>query len=197
MSRILALSLAVHCAGPAVPEPAEPRELTHLRAFARLYGVLRFFHPSDEAAAFDWNRYAVLGAGRVTAARPGELEATLEQLVAPIAPTVQILGPGEAVADAHAPTSTEGLVQVAWQHRGPGFDVGRDPYLSKRTGREAASAAQGSGWASVSQSIDAEPHRGKPFRLRAFVKAGVGGKVGAWARVDLDGGAHGFFDNMM
>ncbi len=34
------------------PQP-ESRELTNLRAFARLYGVLRFFHPSDEAATLD------------------------------------------------------------------------------------------------------------------------------------------------
>ena len=36
-----------------------------LEAFARLYGCVRYFHPGDEAAALDWDRFAVLGAGRL------------------------------------------------------------------------------------------------------------------------------------
>ena len=40
-----------------------------LRAFAKLYGYVRYFHPSDEAASLDWDRFAVYGAGEVLAAR--------------------------------------------------------------------------------------------------------------------------------
>ena len=93
---LLLLAFTVTCVNASPPvdaHPPESRELTNLRAFARLYGVLRFFHPSDEAAALDWNRYAVLGVARVRGARDvAELEAALEKLIVPIAPTVQILG---------------------------------------------------------------------------------------------------------
>jgi C-terminal processing protease CtpA/Prc len=198
---VLLLGFVLACGSAAKPvdaPPAEPRELTNLRAFARLYGVLRFFHPSDEAAALDWNRYAVLGVERVRGARDaGELETALEALVLPIAPTVQILGAGEPAADPPAPASTDGLDLVAWQHKGPGLEGGAGPYVSKRTSRPATIAADGgAGWTAVSQAIDATGHRGKPFRLRARVKVGANVQAGAWARVDREGGAPGFFDNM-
>jgi hypothetical protein len=198
------LLIAAACGGrpPATTAaPAEPRELTNLRAFGRLYGVLRFYHPSDEAAAVDWSRYAVLGVERVRGARDAaELEAALEALTSPIAPTVQILGSGEAVADAPAlaPSSTDGLVAVAWQYRGPGYDGegGGGAYTGKRTGRTASNPVGGADWTAVARVIDATPHRGKRFRLRAQLRAAGGARASAWARVDLAGGQTGFFDNM-
>lgn len=42
--------------------PPQGRRIANLEAFARLYGYVRFFHPSDEAAALDWDRFAVYGA---------------------------------------------------------------------------------------------------------------------------------------
>ncbi len=42
-------------------EPARPlqgRGLDNLVAFAKLLGYVRYFHPSDQAAATDWNRFA-------------------------------------------------------------------------------------------------------------------------------------------
>jgi C-terminal processing protease CtpA/Prc len=121
--------------------------------------------------------------------------------VAPIAPTVQILGGGEAIADAPAltPASTAGLEGVAWQYRGPGYDGegGGGAYTGKRTGRTASSPVGGSDWTALARSIDATAHRGKPFRLRARVRASGGARASVWARVDLAGGQTGFFDNMM
>ncbi len=194
---LLLLAFTVACGSAAHASDAgsaDSRELANLRAFARLYGVLRFFHPSDEAAALDWNRYAVLGVARVRGARDaGELEAALESLVLPIAPTVQILGPGEVATGAPLPRGDE---LVAWQHRGPGFGGEAGAYMSKRTGRDAVVSAGDAGWTSVTQSVDAAPHRGKPFRLRAQARAGSRAQVGAWARVDRAGGATGFEDDM-
>src|SRR5437763_7443924 len=39
--------------------------LRNLTAFGRLYGIVRFFHPSDEAAAADWNSFAIDGVRRI------------------------------------------------------------------------------------------------------------------------------------
>lgn len=72
-----------------VPEHARP--VQNLAAFARLYGYVRYFHPSDEATGIDWNRFAVLGAGRVRdAATPAELADALKELFLPIAPTLEL-----------------------------------------------------------------------------------------------------------
>ena len=136
---LLLLTLACSAASPATPSAAgetqpESQELVNLRAFARLYGVLRFFHPSDEAATIDWNRYAVLGVTRVRVPRDSlELEATLEALVLPIAPTVQIRGINEPGKAAVLPV---GDSLISWQHLGPGFDnESTGSYHSLRTAR--------------------------------------------------------------
>jgi hypothetical protein len=60
-----------------------------LAQFGRLYGYVRFFHPSDEAAAIDWDRFAVLGAREMLACKsPDENRETLERLFRPVAPTM-------------------------------------------------------------------------------------------------------------
>jgi hypothetical protein len=43
---------------------AGPLRVANLHTFARLYGVVRWFHPSDAAAAIDWDRFAIEGARR-------------------------------------------------------------------------------------------------------------------------------------
>ena len=170
------------------------RQVANLRAFARLYGAMRWFHPSDEAAAIDWDRYAVIGVRDVRGATDGAaLERALAAWVAPIGPSVQILGPGETAAprvvDVTAP-------QVAWQHQGPGFDGGQaEVYRSRRTNREGR-VTGGVGWGSMAQTVDATALRGRKVRLQAQLRAGARSRVGAWLRVDLPGGANGFFDNM-
>jgi len=78
-------------------EPARPltdRGLGNLAAFAELYGTVRWFHPSDQAAAADWNSFALARVQRVEkAASPAELARNLEELFLPLAPTVGPLGP--------------------------------------------------------------------------------------------------------
>jgi len=67
---IVALLVSVAChTGTATQAPsataAVPARVANLHAFARIYGVVRWFHPSDAAATIDWNRFAVEGARRV------------------------------------------------------------------------------------------------------------------------------------
>jgi hypothetical protein len=46
-------------------DPGEEQVIRNLRAFSKLYGYVRFFHPADEAAAIDWEQFAIYGAGKV------------------------------------------------------------------------------------------------------------------------------------
>lgn len=197
----VAVALAGGC-GPgggagasSAPTPRGDPQLVALRAFARLYGVVRWFHPSDEAAAIAWNRYAVVGVHDIrTAADRAALQRALAAWVAPIGPSVQILGPGEAAAPI---TVDVGAPQVAWQHEGPGFDGGQlGAYQSRRTNRVGMVAGAAT-WSAFSQRLDAASLRGRTLRLRSQLRAGAGDQVGAWLRVDRPGGAVGFFDNMM
>ena len=65
-------TLPIAAAAVLSAPPPPPREIENVAAFARLYGVVRFFYPSDAAAELDWNRFAVHGVGRVRAARRGQ-----------------------------------------------------------------------------------------------------------------------------
>ncbi|MGD2218263.1 MAG: hypothetical protein PVJ64_16005, partial [Gemmatimonadales bacterium] len=175
-------------------------EVENLRAFAKLYGYVRFFHPSDEAAAIDWDRFAVYGAERVaTAGSREELRATLEELFLPIAPTVRIYPTGEPPEPLPlVPEDTAGLEVVAWQHFGVGLSP-RSIYRSKRLNRGLEVSGPSAGFGTVTQGIDAAAYRGKAVKLRAFVRAevsGPGNQGQLWLRVDRPGNQMGFFDNM-
>lgn len=180
-----------------------PLEVRNLRAFARLYGYIRYFHPSDQASAIDWDGFAMHGVARVKdAATPDELAAALDELFAPIAPSLQILPAGtEPVSLAsYLSGETDGLQVVAWQHVGYGFGMMTNGiYQSARTNRARTAAAKGPGFGTVSQGVSAKPYRGRPIRLRAHVRAevsGTGNQAQLWLRVDRPNRGKGFFENM-
>ncbi|PSQ67305.1 MAG: peptidase S41 [Bacteroidetes bacterium QH_2_64_74] len=196
------LATATSAAEKSSTEAAAPDETTqNLRAFAKLYGYVRYFHPSDAAAETDWETFAVHGVHNVQdASSRAELRATLDSLFAPIAPTVQLYESGErppTPLDVLTPTDTTGLNLVAWQHKGLGFG-NRGPYKSARLHRQAESSSE-PGFGTVIQSVSATPHRGTQVRLRAAVRgdvSGSGNQAQLWLRVDRAGGKDGFFDNM-
>jgi hypothetical protein len=193
----LGLLVLVGFAGSSCGSGTDP-EVENLRAFAKLYGYVRFFHPSDEAASIDWDRFAVYGAERVAAAGSREeLRATLEELFLPIAPSVQIYPTGELpVPVPPVAEDTAGLELVAWQHFGVGLGP-RSIYRSKRLNRELEVEGWGSG--ALQQVVDAVAHRGKRVSLRAYVRAevtGPGNRGQLWLRVDRLGNQVGFLDNM-
>jgi len=168
---------------------SDAQVIQNLRAFAKLFGYVRYFHPSDEAAQADWEKFAIYGAEKVKRARDSrQLKLILEELFLPIAPTAQIYLNGEAPNSLSTPLpkDTARLKVVAWQHRGVGSGSANAPYLSIRVNREnvlRASMMVGT----ISQGIDAAPWRGREIRLRAAVR--VDGKESQrrgylWLRVD-------------
>ena len=184
----------VACAGLAVADEST-RELENLEAFTRLYGYVRFFHPSDAAAEIDQDRFAVHGAEAVRgAADTAELKRTLRELFAPIAPTVTIYDPAQdTLPPLQLQIATEG---VAWQHLGVGLSPGL--YTSARTGRSRPQASD-AGFGTVTQGVDAREHRGKEMRLSGRLRAdvaGAGNEGRMWLRVDREKNQQGFFDNM-
>jgi Periplasmic protease len=191
--------------GTSANEPAEPNEkIQNLRAFAKLYGYVRYFHPSDAAAEVNWEKLAIHGVRQVRdAGSRAELRSALDSLFTPIAPTIQLYETGEkppASPDVLSPADTAGLNLVAWQHKGLGLHT-RGPYKSARLHRqmEQVESSGGPGFGTVIQSVDATPHRGKQVRLRAAVQAevsGAGNQAQLWLRVDRAGDKRGFFDNM-
>ena len=180
---------------------AESQEIQNLRAFAKLYGYVRYFHPSDEASRIDWDRFVIYGAEKVkNAASDKELKSILEELFYPIAPTIQVYHSGEEPTEPklNLPEDTTGLKVVAWQHKGIGFGTINSAYASIRLNRENILRGASSGV--LVQGIDVTHIRGRQIKLKASVKVQAeepSARGQLWLRVDRENGQMGFFDNMM
>lgn len=98
--------------------PLSERGQQNILAFARLYGLVRWFHPSDASLKADWEALAIAALPDVERALDaGELAQALRQAFGPLASTLQI-----------APGSPDDLAQAQivdgpvwqWQHYGLG-----------------------------------------------------------------------------
>jgi C-terminal processing protease CtpA/Prc len=109
----------------AINEPARPLTesgLRNLTAFAKVFGIVRHFHPSDEAAAADWNNFAIQAVRKIEPANsPRALASALEAAFAPVAPTIRVFaGAGPPPDPALSPS---GVVEVVrWHNKGFGQD---------------------------------------------------------------------------
>lgn len=122
------------------PRALTTQGLENLVAFARLLGYVRHFHPSDEAAAVDWEAFAVGGIRQIESAKnKKELVEGLEKLFRPIAPTARVYLTGKRTASAKdlKPNQTGGLKIISWHHNGFGQkNAGPAAYSSERKTRE-------------------------------------------------------------
>ena len=123
-------------------EPARPltqRGLENVKAFAKLYGYVRFFHPSDQAAATDWENFAIEGLRTVEdATSTAELSDRLSKMFAPIAPSVRVYEAGKEVSPVQMGEAAE---IIRYEHNGVGLPtamIGMGIYSSKRTRKPAA-----------------------------------------------------------
>lgn len=115
--------------------PLSPRGLQNLAAYARLFGYVRHFHPSDQAAAADWDALAIAGVRGVEDAKdPAELAKKLENFFRPVAPTLRVFPAAQAAPtiDLNPPAGATELKQIAWRHRGFGTGAERSTYRSAR-----------------------------------------------------------------
>jgi len=175
----------------------DQQEIERLAAFARLYGVVRYFYPGDVGVTVDWNRFAVHGVARVRRATDtASLETALRELFTP-------LGPGIEISRSLPPAPVVGAVDstlIAWRYTGPGgMSIAAGPYTAGRTNRAAVAApANPTAFTALAQVTQAAPYQGKTIRLRARVRVSNpgAGAAGLWLRVDRPNRATGFFDNM-
>jgi C-terminal processing protease CtpA/Prc len=127
------------------PRALTERGLVNLIAFTRLLGYVRHFHPSDEAAATKWDKFAVQGVLAVESAKDAsELARSLEKVFRPIAPTVRVFPTATRarIPDELAPPSNDGLLKVvSWKHKG--FGPGKTQNSTYHSERVRADAPNG------------------------------------------------------
>jgi hypothetical protein len=132
----------------APPRELSARGLENMRALARLYGYVRYFHPSDEAAACpDWERFVAAAAERVEgAADAAELAARLGEVFGAVAPTVQVWAGAAADGPAPADRPVGAKGSTSWRHTGVGTGAanpGMQLYTSERVKSGLEKAGEG------------------------------------------------------
>ncbi|MBD3333337.1 hypothetical protein GF356_10845 [candidate division GN15 bacterium] len=116
ISPIVLAALIVVTVAPGAIALSSDEQLENTIAFARLYGYVRFFYPSDEAASVDWEAFAVVGAEETKGARDSkELERILLELFVPVAPSLEI---STRLPESTRSPETTGQTPVTWQHFG-------------------------------------------------------------------------------
>jgi hypothetical protein len=175
LTALTALALGALAGAPSAraAQPDVDRQVQNLRQFAKLYGYVRYFHPSDEASALDWDRFAAHGAARVKAARDAaELRALLVELFAPVAPSLQVFATGQmpppVAASGRAGENSETII---WQHLGYGSGPPNPAYRSARVVRPPARR-----WLSFSGFRSTTLFSGGP-RLGDTISRDLGGGV--------------------
>ena len=142
--------------------------ISNLRAFARLYGYVRFFHPSDEASAIDWDRFAILGSRKTKEAQgPAELRGALENLFRPIAPTLQLYGADENPHPFPRSGLANGLKTVHWNHHGVGLHHNHLAYRSHRPGRWSPDGVKSR---LVFQQFSSDRYAGKEVKVSIYAR---------------------------
>jgi C-terminal processing protease CtpA/Prc len=189
---LLLLLAGVAAHGATAPAAsADAARDARIAAFARLYGVVRYFYPGDAAQDIDWNRFAVAGVTEARAAGDAaDLRERMQALFAPLGPGIEIAGENEefppAAVDANPPL-------LAWRYVGFPSTLSQT-YLGERTGRGRSSG----GFTALATELDGAALQGKRLRLRADIEplsALNANDLGLWLRVDRPDGKRGFFAN--
>lgn len=113
-------------------DASDDRQVENLAAFARVYGYVRFFHPTDEASEVNWDSMGILGAEAVRdAANDSALQTALRSFFAPVGHGLGFLPAGDPVPP--SPSSPVSEQPVAyWQHSGVRLSDQSNIYRSVR-----------------------------------------------------------------
>ena len=123
---------------PSPPAVLSPAQLAHVMALTRVAALVRYLHPSDQAAELDWDEFLPTAIDRVLhVSDRAALVAELRALFAPIAPTVTFTSAGDP-PPRPAATRRAGSYLARWRRYGLGPV---EPYKEYREGREDEKAA--------------------------------------------------------
>ncbi|MDK2978066.1 MAG: hypothetical protein PWP52_780 [Bacteroidales bacterium] len=113
-------------------------KVKNIKTFAKLYGYVRWFHPSDEVQEIDWDKFAILGVQKVENVKSeSALRDTLFKLFSPIVQGLKI-----STEKSTPPIDLQSIIPfapvnkvVAWQHYGINTKQTSNIYKSIRTNK--------------------------------------------------------------
>ena len=118
-------------------------EANNLMTYAKVYGYVKYFHPSDEAVSIDWAKFSAFGAKEIEKCRTkSQMINTLNRLFNPIAPSVKFtISQNKPDYDLNiiTPANPSEYRLTYWQHKGVSIGMRKTnyaPYTSVRANRE-------------------------------------------------------------
>lgn len=97
-------------------------ESDNLVIFAKVYGYIKYFHPSDESTKIDWEKLSAFGSKEIIRCRSKQqLVSTLNELFNPIAPSVKfVISQFPPIYDLSPvkPENESNYRLTYWQHKG-------------------------------------------------------------------------------
>ncbi|WP_456278917.1 S41 family peptidase [Bacillus sp. AK128] len=102
-------------------KPSHEQSIENIYAFSKLYGYVRYFHPSSEGEEMNWDQFILYGLQEVIdASNTKQLEEKLFNLFSPIAPTLKISDNYEELKESVVLKTEESddYQLVAWKHNG-------------------------------------------------------------------------------
>ncbi len=185
----------------SVVQAQSTQKVENLKTFAKAYGYVKYFHPSDEATHIDWNSFVIYGAEQIErCSSQQEVITTLNQLFHPIAPSV-VFSSSKVDFDFNTmtPSNVKKYKPIYWQHNGLGIGMNNngETYSSVRVNSKDK-VTKSAGFGNIMTGIDADKYLGKEIKYTGFVKMkeGITGTGHLWLRVDNKDKSMGFFDNM-
>lgn len=181
------------------------RNIKNLTAFSKAYGYIKYFHPSDEANALDWKKFASYGAAEVEKCKDDEqLLQVLNHLFSPIAPSSKFMlkdDVQEYDINSLVPPDSTGYKKIYWQHNGLGYDIAdshEGMYKSVRVNRDNE-IEQSADFGNVMTSVEPEKLRGKKIKFEGWAKLAENseGQGRFWFRVDRKDKRVGFGNNSL
>lgn len=162
---LLPLLFLVFSAPAQVPQSLTRQQEKNLVAFARLFGYVRYFHPSDEAQTISWSMLATKGSRQMLAVPDdAALIRELNNLFQPLGPTIRAFPTRQPVkfdpATLQPPTAARASKVVSWQHQGLYTGKGKT-YQSIRLNRPGTAGST----TPLAVSMDASAYAGQPYEV--------------------------------
>ncbi len=114
------------------PLPLTPRQIEFLSDFAKVYGLIRYFYPSNEAKKINWDNFAFHSVKSILNIN-SEVERyqLIEQLFRPIAPLLKIVPKNGTKVSFSKPNNALNNVALSWMHSGLPFSS-NNPFIKSK-----------------------------------------------------------------
>jgi C-terminal processing protease CtpA/Prc len=153
------------------PMALSEQSLRNLKAFADIYGHIRYFYAGMEARKIDWTEFALDGVRYIENAKDdSELLEKLNELFMPIAPALTINDKTANRKFNNKPENALDNIALGWMHKGPPIAKGSE-YLYSKVVNVLMPIRESEGVAL--QVINAKDIKGKSIEIDVAVKADV------------------------